>query len=944
MENIEILNTKIENISSNIKYLEERIANLDKASEEYANDLKTLNDLQKMQNDLLNTQKDEIKEVNEETKEEIKTVGDWANRFKELREELKQGEQALKAMSEAGLNGSEEFRNLAARVGEIKDAMKDASDVTKQYADDAMAIKDVIGVVQVGTAAYGAYSSALGMLGVKSESTEKILRRFAQVQQLMNSLATLQTSLTDKSSVAYRLYNTVLDKLNISKKVEVTTTQTSTAATTANTAATTGLAAAEGAATATTGALTAALHALKIALISTGIGAIVVLVGTLIANLIDLEKITKAVSEAFTWVKDKVTDAFHAVTDFLGITSEEERAAEKAAAAEEKRKEGLQKLRDEINKTAAESLKSSAEQIGKLNELQKVINDTTKSEKDRIEAMKRANEESGKEIYNLKDTQKYMSGMDASIKAYINNMTEEAKAKALLTRIGELYLRQLELEQFQRENGVGPWSRAQLAAISETIKLYENELGELQKHIKTYRDYADVVKEEEDKKRDEEKKTEDARKKAEDARKKADDEAKKRADALAKQKEKDMALVKKWGDAYDKLTAKQSKKGTENTNYNNQLKQLEEARKLELQYFEGTEQEKQKIIDKYNKQQEGLDAIHWKNMAQIGIEEAQASYDQRVTAIEMKRQQDELAFREQTNQILLQREAEFEQAKGLQRDALEVKWQAEDMARQEELWTGRIELAKQKQQELDEQLNQLKETYGEDVEGLDEYQELLNERNEQNMEIAEMEQDFQDELTDMQNEGSKMRNNLAKKEKANAMSIYNSMSKAVTGLLGSIADANDEKIDRLKDGNEEEQAQARELWEKNKKIRITAATIDMLNGAVTAYSQAQSLGPIAGPIVGGINAAAVITTGMMNISKIKNEKWDSDNGGGGSSSGTSVQFVPEASPLLDENYDMQRMVTTSSADAQGDVQVYVTEQDITNTQNKVQVREQNSRY
>lgn len=944
MENIEILNTKLENISSNIKMLEERMAGLDKTTEEYANDVKLLNDLQQKQNDLLNTQQKEIKEVNEETKDEIKTVGDWAERFKELKAELKEGEQALKAMAEAGLTGSEEFRNLAARVGEIKDAMADASTVTKQYADDAMAIKDVIGVVQVGTAAYGAYSSALSMLGVKSESTEKILRRFAQVQQLMNSLATLQTSLTDKSSVAYRLYNTVLDKLNISKKAEVTTTQTSTATKTAETAATTGLAAAEGVATASTGALTAALHALKIALISTGIGAIVVLVGTLVANLIDLEKITKAVSEAFTWVKDKVTDAFHAVTDFLGITSEEERAAEKAAEAEKKREAALAAVEQQIAKTAGEALKSSAETIAKLNELQKVINDTSKSEDERVAAMKRANEESGKEIYNLKDTKKYLNGMDSSIKAYIDNMVAEAKAKAILTKLGELYIQQLQVEEHVRKNGAGPWSRLMLETIKEGIAMYEKQLETISKSIKVYEDHSEVVKRDEETKRDEQKKTEDARKKAEDARKKADDEAKKRADELAKQKEKDMALVKKWGEAYDKLTAKQTKKGVENANYKAQLKQLEEAKKLELQYFEGTEQEKQKIIEKYNKQEEGLDAIHWKTMAQIGIEEAQASYEQRVTAIEMKKQQDELAFRAETNQILLQREAEYEQAKEWQRAELEVKWQAEDMARQEQLWNNRIEIAKQKQQELDEELKQLKETYGEDVEELDEYQELLEERNEQNMEIAEMEQDFQDELTDMQAEGSRMRNELAKKEKQNAMKIYNALSKSVTGLLGAIADANDEKIDRLKEGNEEEQAQARDLWEKNKKIRITAATIDMLNGAVTAYAQAQSLGPIAGPIVGGINAAAVITTGMMNISKIKNEKWDGDSAGGGSTGGTSVQFVPEASPLLDENYDMQRMVTTTTADEQGDVRVYVTEQDITNTQNKVEVREQNSSY
>ena len=54
-----------------------------------------------------------------------------------------------------------------------------------------------------------------------------------------------------------------------------------------------------------------------------------------------------------------------------------------------------------------------------------------------------------------------------------------------------------------------------------------------------------------------------------------------------------------------------------------------------------------------------------------------------------------------------------------------------------------------------------------------------------------------------------------------------------------------------------------------KNLRIAAATIDMISGAVTAFSTAQQLGPIAGPIVGAINAAAVVASGLANIAKIR---------------------------------------------------------------------------
>lgn len=82
---------------------------------------------------------------------------------------------------------------------------------------------------------------------------------------------------------------------------------------------------------------------------------------------------------------------------------------------------------------------------------------------------------------------------------------------------------------------------------------------------------------------------------------------------------------------------------------------------------------------------------------------------------------------------------------------------------------------------------------------------------------------------------------------------------ATSSILGSLADIYESSTD----ASEKETKKA-------KALRIAAATIDMLQGAVTAFSTAQSLGPIAGPIVGAANSAAVIAAGMANIAKIKN--------------------------------------------------------------------------
>lgn len=94
----------------------------------------------------------------------------------------------------------------------------------------------------------------------------------------------------------------------------------------------------------------------------------------------------------------------------------------------------------------------------------------------------------------------------------------------------------------------------------------------------------------------------------------------------------------------------------------------------------------------------------------------------------------------------------------------------------------------------------------------------------------------------------------AERKKA-AMEAYVS---GVSNLMSSVADA----LESGDDATEESVKAA-------KNLRIAAATIDMISGAVTAFSVAQSLGPIAGPIVGAINAAAVVAAGLANIAKIK---------------------------------------------------------------------------
>lgn len=120
----------------------------------------------------------------------------------------------------------------------------------------------------------------------------------------------------------------------------------------------------------------------------------------------------------------------------------------------------------------------------------------------------------------------------------------------------------------------------------------------------------------------------------------------------------------------------------------------------------------------------------------------------------------------------------------------------------------------------------------------------------------------------------------AKEQRDNFVLGMESAVSSTSSILGSLADM-------IESGTNVSEREAR----KAKNLRIASATIDMLQGAVTAYSTAQKLGPPQGPIIGAINAAAVIATGMANIAKIKAQQVS------GSSSGASTPTIGTPSIL-----------------------------------------------
>ena len=163
---------------------------------------------------------------------------------------------------------------------------------------------------------------------------------------------------------------------------------------------------------------------------------------------------------------------------------------------------------------------------------------------------------------------------------------------------------------------------------------------------------------------------------------------------------------------------------------------------------------------------------------------------------------------------------------------------------------------------------------------------------------------------------------------------------AISSSIAIAGTATSEILGQLAD---EQDATNKEGFEKAKKLQIAQATIQMFTGIATAVSGAFTTK--SGPwdmILAGVQAAAIATSGALTIAKIKKQKYDS---GGDSSvstaltssatSATSTISASDYEGIENSNYMTEQM---------GNVKVYVTETDITKTQNKVSVTEKNNIY
>ena len=172
-------------------------------------------------------------------------------------------------------------------------------------------------------------------------------------------------------------------------------------------------------------------------------------------------------------------------------------------------------------------------------------------------------------------------------------------------------------------------------------------------------------------------------------------------------------------------------------------------------------------------------------------------------------------------------------------------------------------------------------------------------------------------------------------EKAKAkISLLSGVASATSSILGTIADLYENDAE-----NSEKNAN------KIKNLRIAAATIDTISGAIGAFMQAsQSIPPPFGQIVGAAAAAAVTASGIAEIAKIKSAKVS----GSSASATPSIPAMASAPTLTTEVSNVRNLTSSSEEDRLNQMaskqRVYILSSDIQASQDQIKTQVSESSF
>jgi hypothetical protein len=235
-----------------------------------------------------------------------------------LRSQLREATQELIRLQNTAGASSKELANAAKRAAELKDRIADAKSTIEAFNPDAK-FKAFSQSIQGVAGAFAGAQGALGLFGVESENVQKQLLKVQSALAFSEGLNTVLDSVQGFKNLASVIRDRVIT----------------------------------------------AFTTLRGALIASGIGALAIGLGLLIANFDKVRDAVLKLIPGLSGLGDTIGKIVDKVTDFIGITSESDRALELFTKNSKSRKEQYER--------ELKALESQGVEEGKLSKLRKQI-------------------------------------------------------------------------------------------------------------------------------------------------------------------------------------------------------------------------------------------------------------------------------------------------------------------------------------------------------------------------------------------------------------------------------------------------------------------------------------------------------------------------------------------------------------------------------------------
>ena len=180
----------------------------------------------------------EMKNLQEATGKHQLNVGNYADATKSLKQELRELTEQMAQMKLNGESNSEEYANMAARAGQLKDAMSDAQKEVTTLASDTSKLAAVSKGATAAQGGMSALTSTMALMGATSESASKAQKTLGYAIGAVSGLIAVQTALQKESALMQGISNLQTKAGAVAKNMEAAATAKATGATIANTVAT----------------------------------------------------------------------------------------------------------------------------------------------------------------------------------------------------------------------------------------------------------------------------------------------------------------------------------------------------------------------------------------------------------------------------------------------------------------------------------------------------------------------------------------------------------------------------------------------------------------------------------------------------------------------------------------------------------------------------------